>query len=120
MVDIKLLREDPELFQKGAKKKGFDVNIDEVLKIDEKRRRLQASIDRRRKELGLKSNLMKKAEGKQRDKLQEELRDFSKSIKIDELKLHQREVEFERALLCIPNPPLDDVPVGADEADRVS
>jgi seryl-tRNA synthetase len=119
MVDIKRLREDPESFRKGAQKKGFDVDIDGVLKIDEERRRLQASIDRRRKELGQKSVLMKKAEGTQRDKLQEELRDFSKAIKTDEIKLRQREDEFERALLCVPNPPLDDVPVGRDESGNV-
>ncbi|UCB45801.1 MAG: serine--tRNA ligase [Spirochaetota bacterium] len=119
MVDIKLLREDPELFKRGAEKKGFDVNVAQVLNADKERRNLQASIDRRRRELGLKSNLMKKAEGKQREKLQEELRDFSKAIKIDELKLRQKEEEFEQALLFVPNPPLDDVPVGKDEADNV-
>jgi seryl-tRNA synthetase len=119
MVDIKKLREDPELFKVGAEKKGFDVDIDEVLRIDKERRNLQVSSDRRRRELGLKSNLMKKAEGKQREKLQEDLRDFSKTIKLDELKLRQREEEFERALLCVPNPPSDDVPVGKDEADNV-
>jgi seryl-tRNA synthetase len=119
MVDIKRLREDPELFKRGAKNKGFDVDIDDVLRIDEDRRRLQTSIDSRRKELGQKSDLMKKAEGKRREKLQEELREFSKAIKIDELKLKQREEEFERALLCVPNPPADDVPVGKDETENV-
>jgi seryl-tRNA synthetase len=119
MVDIKRLREDPEFFRRGAQKKGFDVDIDGVLKIDEERRRLQASIDRRRRELGQKSLLMKKAEGAQRDRLQEELREFSKAIKTDEIRLRQREDEFEQALLCIPNPPLDDVPVGRDESGNV-
>ena len=33
MVDIKLLREDPERFKRGAEKKGFDVNIDDISKI---------------------------------------------------------------------------------------
>ena len=34
MIDIKLIREDPEKFKKAAKDKGFDVDIDHLLTID--------------------------------------------------------------------------------------
>ncbi|MBN2324748.1 MAG: serine--tRNA ligase [Spirochaetes bacterium] len=119
MVDLRQLRDDPERFRKGAEKKGFTVNIDEVLRCDDERRRLQAAIDRRRQDLGLKSARMKKAGDEERRKLQDELKNFSREIKIDEIKLRQKESDLEAGLLLIPNPPLEDVPVGKDESGNI-
>ncbi len=119
MVDLRQMRDDPERFRKGAVHKGFTANIDEVLRFDEERRRLQAAIDRRRQDLGLKSARMKKAGDEERRKLQDELKSFSRTIKVDEIKLRQKESELEAGLLRIPNPPLEDVPIGKDESENV-
>jgi seryl-tRNA synthetase len=119
MVDLRQLREDPDRFREGAQKKGFRVDVDGVLRCDEERRRLQAAVDRRRQDLGLKSARMKKVEGEERRKLQEELKSFSKAIKIDEIRLRQKESELEAGLLQIPNPPFEDVPIGKDENENV-
>jgi seryl-tRNA synthetase len=119
MVDLRMLREDPDRFREGAQKKGFKVDIDGVLRCDEERRRLQAAIDRKKQDLGLKSVRMKRVEGAERSKLQEELKTFSRAIKIDEIRLRQKESELEAGLLSIPNPPLQDVPIGEDESENV-
>jgi len=119
MVDLRQLREETERFRKGAENKGFKVNIDEVLRCDEERRRLQAAVDRRKQDLGLKSSRMKKVGDEERRKLQNELKEFSRAIKIDEIKLRQKESELEAGLLRIPNPPLENVPVGKDENENV-
>ncbi len=119
MIDMKRLREDPEHFKRGAQKKGFDVDIDEILRIDEERRRLQASIDLRKKGLSDKSKSMKSKSGQERERLQVELKAFSRMIKGDENRLREKEIKLEKHLLSIPNPPLDDVPEGEDENDNV-
>jgi len=119
MVDLRMLREDPDRFREGAQKKGFNVDIDGVLRCDEERRRLQAAIDRKKQDLGLKSVRMKRVEGAERSKLQEELKTFSRAIKIDEIRLRQKESELEAGLLSIPNPPLQEVPIGEDESENV-
>lgn len=119
MVDIKLLRENPERFKEGARKKGFKVDIDALLRLDGERRALQASIDARKKELGEKSKHLKKAEGQERERLQAELKSFSREIKDDEYRLEKLEEERDRLLLMVPNPPMDDVPEGKDESDNV-
>ncbi len=148
MVDIRKLREDPGLFTKGAEKKGFDADIDEILRLDEERRRIQSSIDTRRKELGQKSKQLKGTRGaagaagaegtestesaesthgasdkstvsNKREALQAELKSFSRSIKDDEQKLRLIEEKRNELLLRVPNPPMEDVPVGKDEADNV-
>ena len=119
MVDLRQLRDDPERYRVGAQKKRIKIDIDAVLRIDEERRRLQASVDRKRQDLGLKSARMKKVEDEERKRLQEELKSFSKAIKIDEIRLRQKDSELEEGLLRIPNPPLEDVPVGKDESENV-
>ncbi|MFW6181841.1 MAG: hypothetical protein ACOC8N_08835, partial [Spirochaetota bacterium] len=162
MIDFKMLREDPERFRRGARGKGFDVDIDAVLAADERRRALQASVDARKKELAEKSRLMKQAAAKARggaagppsgkspgappgaapgtspgaapgaspgapggvspeelESLQAELREFSRAIKEDEQRLRRAEAEWRELLLQVPNPPLEDVPVGRDESENV-
>ena len=84
MIDIRELRDNPDRFREGARKKHFDVDIDTILKLDEERRSLQASVDSRRRELGDKSNAMKSASPEKRKALQRELREFSQTIKEDE------------------------------------
>ncbi|MDP2598633.1 MAG: hypothetical protein Q8P49_02260 [Candidatus Liptonbacteria bacterium] len=51
MLDIKLLREEPEKVKKGIKAKNFDPRIvDEFLKLDEEWRELTAALDGKRAE----------------------------------------------------------------------
>jgi seryl-tRNA synthetase len=119
MIDIKKIRENTGHFKEGARKKRFDVDIDAIVRLDEKRRKLQASIDGRKKELGTKSALLKAKKGAQKDALQAELKDFSRKIKGDEQHLRDHEVELHGLLLSVPNPPMDDVPEGEDEEDNV-
>jgi seryl-tRNA synthetase len=119
MIDIRKLREDPDYFKQGARKKAFDVDIDAALKVDSDRRKLQATIDSRKKELASKSALMKKAYESSKESLQAELKSFSRKIKEDEQKLKDYEARLNQLLLAIPNPPMDDVPVGKDEEDNV-
>ncbi|MGQ9616222.1 MAG: serine--tRNA ligase [Spirochaetota bacterium] len=119
MVDIRLLRENPEKFREGARKKGFKIDIDTLLRVDNQRRLLQASVDARKKELGEKSRLLKNASGQERERLQSELKSFSKKIKEDEDLLEKFVKEQESLLLSIPNPPMDDVPEGKDETENV-
>ena len=38
MIDIKFIRENQELVKKSCKNRGYDINIDELLKLDEKYR----------------------------------------------------------------------------------
>jgi len=119
MIDIKQLRENPQRFKEGAEKKKFRVDIELALRLDKKRRNLQSSIDARKKELGEKSDIIKKKKGKEQEELRAFLKEFSRSIKEDEQTLRDCERELEQVLLTIPNPPMEDVPVGENEGDNV-
>jgi len=119
MIDIRMLREAPGRFKEGARKKRFDVDVDAVLAEDEKRRALQASIDARKKELSDRSLRMKKATAEEKQAIQAELKEFSRSIKEDEGRLRDVSAQLEQLLLAVPNPPMDDVPVGKDDSENV-
>ena len=119
MIDIKKLRENPNYFKEGARKKHFEVDIDSILKLDETRRSIQASVDSRRRELGDKSGAMKSASSAERKALQAELKDFSRAIKEDEGRMRDIDERRNELLLLVPNPPMDDVPEGRDESDNV-
>jgi seryl-tRNA synthetase len=120
MLDIKFIRQNPELVKKGAEKKGIKVDVGRLLKVDEKRRENMTSLENM---LARKNAASKKIaavqDKKERRKIISEMRELDK--KSDELEenLKETEKEFNDLLLQIPNVPFDEVPVGKDEKDNV-
>ena len=45
MLDIRFIREQPDLVQAGARKKRIDVDIRQLLEVDEQRRRLLGQVE---------------------------------------------------------------------------
>ncbi|CAA6603398.1 seryl-tRNA synthetase, also charges selenocysteinyl-tRNA with serine [Rhodospirillaceae bacterium LM-1] len=117
MHDIKFIRENPEAFDAGLKRRGLEVRSAELLAIDAERRRLmseaqeiQARRNKAAKEIGaIKSKggdasaIMAQVAA---DKEEEELKDAAAKI---------LNLDLENALLEIPNLPASDVPDGKDE-----
>lgn len=108
MIDIKFIRENSKEVVKKAQSKGVKVDIDRILKLDEKRRKLIQEVENlkaERNKLGAKNR--KKAK---------EIKD---KIKRSEPELEKTEKEFKELMLQVPNLPLDDVPVGKTEKDNL-
>ena len=114
MIDIKLLRENPEIVKEALKKRGVEVDVDYLRELDQRIRNLKKEIyDLRRK----RNEISKKAKNVP-EKIEE-----AKKIK-EELKKKEEEIaglqkEFNSVFLLIPNIPLEDTPVGEDENDNV-
>jgi len=110
MLDINYIRENKEEVKKGVAAKQFDAKIvDNVLALDEKRRKLILEIE----EIRAKRNKIAK-EGKASDegkKIKEELKDL-------EPKLSEVEKEYNQILYQIPNTFSKDTPVGKDESEN--
>ena len=45
MLDIRFIREQPDVVQAGARKKRIDIDIRQLLEVDEQRRRLQGRVE---------------------------------------------------------------------------
>lgn len=119
MLDIRLLREDPETVKNRVLQRGSDVSqlVDEVLECDEKRRSgetekqaLQADRNRLSKEIG-----MMKRDGKDSSEIEAKVRGIGDRIKEIGEEADAAAARQEELLLQIPNLPHADCPVGEDE-----
>ena len=121
MLDIKLIRENPEKINELLKRRNPDLSIDEVIAIDEERRKIQTKADElraKRKSESQKIGLMKK-NGENTDKIQEEVRVLGDEIKEFEEKQTELDAKQKDILLHIPNIPDETTPIGASDDDNV-
>ena len=113
MLDIKFIRDNPELVQASAKSKGYDVSIKDVLALDDERRSLQQQADDLRGARN--ANAAKMKDGKP----EQSIIDEGKQIKIElaerENYLKQAEERFFEQLHAIPNIIQNDVPLGGEQ-----
>lgn len=108
MLDIKLIRENPDKINELLKRRNPDLSIDEVLKIDEQRRKLQFELDNlraKRKSESNKIGLMKK-DGIDTTQIQAEIRQLGEEAKKLEEELNELDSKQRQTLLCIPNTPV--------------
>lgn len=122
MIDIKFIRQNPDIVKNGLRKKGADVDIDKLLSIDEEHRDLLAQVEEKRAEL----NKFSKAIGSEKNcsspivAAVQEAKKIKEDIKKLEEKIEKIKPELEKLLLSIPNLPLDSAPEGKDENDNVT
>lgn len=106
MLDIKFIRDHPEIVQKAAGDKGINVDINHILEIDSKHRELSLSVQKLREE---RNRLSKEKNIEEGRKLKEKLEKEGHA-------LNSVHGELNEWLLKIPNPPKSDVKVGKDES----
>jgi len=121
MIDIKFIRENPELVKKSCKNRGYDISIDELLKLDERYRNNLQKVEKlkhQRNSATKEINELKK-QGKDIKVKIKEIKEIPEKIKKldDEIKV-LREKIFSTAI-GMPNIPDPSVPVGADETKNV-
>lgn len=121
MLDIKLIRENPDKINELLKRRNPALSIDEVLVIDEERRKIQTKADElraKRKAESQKIGQMKK-NGENTDEIQEDVRVLGDEIKDLEGKQTELDEKQRGILLHIPNIPDETTPIGASDADNV-
>jgi len=112
MHNIKEIRNNSDLFKSSLKKRFLEININEILELDKKSRKLIQEKENLEKE--------KKVISKSKDKsLFKKSKDIS--TKIDKLNKTQLEVKnkLDQILSSLPNLPLNDVPTGKDENSNI-
>lgn len=123
MLDVKILRENPELVKKNSKNRGYDEkDVDRFLKLDKQWRKIKYNEDKLRSERNKVSkaiNLAKKAKDEKKAK---ELMKKAKKIPEELKKLDDKEKELklqlDSVLSVIPNIQEKDVPVGDESKNK--
>ncbi|MBX6334069.1 serine--tRNA ligase [Candidatus Saccharibacteria bacterium] len=116
MLDIQFIRDNPELVKEKTKQKGYEADIDRLLKVDEDRRRLLGEVEQIRAERNALADQLKR--GKPSSEQIEQGKELKAKLAELEQQLEPVEAEFSKLLKVVPNMPLDYVPVGASEDDN--
>lgn len=121
MLDIKILRNEPDRIRQALKNRNNDLDITPAIELDLKRRSLLADAEQKKakqNEITKQIPTMKK-EGKNTDAIFAEMRLLSDEIKEDDAEISQIDEELRNFMLKIPNIPNDRVPVGKDDSENV-
>lgn len=120
MLDMKFVRENPELVMDAMRKRNANVNLDEFLELEKKRRELTLQVEALKSQRNAASQeigKMKKA-GENADAQMAEVRALGDKIAEDDKELKDIEARLKEILMTIPNMPATDTPVGSSDADN--
>lgn len=119
MVDLKFIRENPDLVKAGARKKRVEADIEGLLGLDARVREVRARLDQLRAERNRGSEQVPKLQGEEKQKTIARMKEVSNEIKALEPEHSELESRIAELLLTVPNPPGEDAPLGQTEADNV-
>jgi len=117
MLDIRFIRENSDLVQQNARNKGYDVNIDELLRQDETRRTLSLQADVLREKRNTISSQMKG--GRPSDDLIAQGKAIKDELAVVETSLRDVEEIYTTLIKHVPNIAASDVPFGVSEDENV-
>ena len=126
MIDIKLIRENPELVKENIRKKFQDeklVLVDEVKALDEEYRALRTKADELRSQRNAISKqigaLMGQGKKEEAEQVKEEVKKIGEQIEECELEEPKLEEKIRKRMLVIPNIIDASVPIGKDDSENV-
>ena len=122
MLDIKLLRQSIEAVAKQLEKRGQIIDIDTFLKLEEKRKSLQTTLQTLQAERNKRSKEIGQAKAQNQtleETLTAQLKMLNQSLKTTEEQFTTVEQQLNDFLATLPNLPHDSVPVGSSEAEKI-
>lgn len=121
MLDIREIRSNAEEVKRKLGRRKNSYNIDEIIALDEKRRKILVEVE----ELKAKKNKVSEEVAKLKKAKEDaealilEMRTVSEKIKEDDDRVREIDEELNNLLLAIPNTPNDNVPDGTSDEDNV-
>ncbi len=126
MIDIKFLREHPDIVKENIKKKFQDqklILVDEVLDLDKKYRESKLNGDNLRSERKSLSNqignLMKSGEKLQAEEIKQKVQELNERLEKNEVLEDELAEEINSRMMKIPNIIHESVPIGEDDSKNV-
>ncbi len=120
MLALDFIRQNKEIVSAGLKAKGYNINIEKFLSMDEERRHLILEVERLRSEKNKateKISILKK-EGRDASGILEEMKELTERIKKIDSDLSEKDTFVKEQLLFIPNIPNKDVPIGDETCNK--
>lgn len=119
MLDIKFIRENPELIQTSARNKNISVDIDQILKLDQEGRQIQQELESLQAERNRLSKSMAQASPEERETIKTTVSGIKP--RMEELTEQHRTLkdQLRELMLRVPAPARADVPIGKDDTENV-
>jgi seryl-tRNA synthetase len=119
MIDIKLLRENPELFIQAAKVKNFKVDINALLEADRRILAAQQELQQIRTDQNQAGKQIAQLQGPEKQAAIEQMSNLKTKAKELTDQIDNLLPEFDDQMLLIAQPADSDVPVGKDDTENV-
>ena len=121
MLDIKVLRQEPERIKEALKKRFNLLDIEPAIELDKQRRAILTEVEQKKakqNEITKQIPQMKK-NGENTDAVMAEMKEISEKIKNDNAVISELETKQRDTLLRIPNIPSETTPIGKDDSENV-
>ena len=119
MIDIKHLRENQKLYEKGFAKKHAEIDIPHILKLDEQYKEHLMKVEEYRAEKNKVSKLIPTLKDAERQAKIAEMKNVDVKLKESEEQMNKLFVQLKVVTDKIPNIPHESVPEGKDETENV-
>jgi seryl-tRNA synthetase len=116
MLDIRFIRENPQIVKEAVKNRGYDIDIDGFLKMDIDYREKLQEVEKLKHDRNVATdeiNKLKK-EGKDISKKIKEIKEIPEKIKKLDEEIKEIKEKIDEISLMMPNIPAKDIPIGID------
>jgi seryl-tRNA synthetase len=124
MIDIKLLRERPDLVRQAMRDLfAEDAPVEDAIRLDQRRREILVEVEALKAERNTGSRqigvLMREGRREEAENQKVRMGEIGKRISALDAELKQVDADLEWAMLNIPNLPLPEVPIGKDDSENI-
>ena len=120
MLDIKFIRENPDLVKEAVRKKHLDFNVDDLLTVEEKRTALLVEVENMRAEQNTFTERIARAtDHTERQGMIDQMKTFKETLSRKESELKDVMDLWRNLMLLVPNVPDVSVPEGGGDEDNV-
>ncbi|MDP3791725.1 MAG: serine--tRNA ligase [Candidatus Omnitrophota bacterium] len=121
MLDLKFIRDNKELVKEGIKNRGYKLDIDELLKLDEEHRKMLAQVEELRSKRNKANDEIAAAMKAKRNakEIIESMKPVSQKIADLESKVEEFNQKIDKIKYIIPNIPDKSLPVGGPENNKI-
>ncbi len=119
MIDIKLIRDDPESFIEAAERKRIDVDIRVLLDLDENLLAARRELQDVRTAQNAAGKQIAKLKGQEKAAAIREMTQLKDRAKELSGRIGELEPRFDELMMFVPQPPAREVPLGEDDTQNV-
>jgi seryl-tRNA synthetase len=119
MIDIKLIREQPDLVRKAARDKGMKVDLDRIIALDARRRALETEFNELRHQQNQAGERIARAPKEEKAALSREMGKLKARLRQIDDERAAIETELDSLMLLVPQIPDPAAPVGGGPKDNV-